>query len=72
MTHTKPMPILYCPACQLEFDTRHLHDLETCPACGGELDERPRESQCAHEWGPSEPDEDGWRVHRCVKCGEFE
>jgi len=27
---------------------------------------------CAHEWSPSEPDEDGYRVKRCVKCGEFE
>ena len=66
------MPLYYCPECELEFEPARLHDLETCPACGGELEERRRADLCAHSFAAVGTDEDGWVQRRCVKCGEWE
>ena len=64
------MPILYCPTCELEYEPL---DLDQCPACGGELEERRRPGQCEHHFVQTgERDEDGWVQRRCERCGEFE
>ncbi len=55
-----------------EYDSAPEPTLETCPACGKELEERSEPAQCAHQYVRVGVDEDGWVQRRCEKCGEFE
>lgn len=55
----------YCPTCDVEVDPKRLKDPETCPECGGQLDDL--EPDCQHQW---RIECHGWA--RCVRCGAIE